>query len=66
MEIFLSIFLSIGFIWNSLSLILDEKILSFMVNFVDPFGPVIVKLEPSILIEESLGTIIFFFSYLRH
>ena len=40
---------------------LDEKILSLIVKVLEPFGPLIVKLDPSILIEESFGTIIFFF-----
>ena len=41
-----------------------EKILSFIVNFFVPFGPVIVRSEPSIFIEDSFGIIIFFFPIL--
>ena len=41
-----------------------EKILSFIVNCLVPFGPVIVKLDPSILIDESFGIDMFFFPIL--
>ena len=46
---------------NSFSTNFDENILSFIDNFLVPFGPEIVKFGPSILIEESLGNTIFFF-----
>ena len=40
------------------------KILSSIDNILVPFGPLIVKFEPSILIEDSLGISIFFFPIL--
>ena len=59
-EVFLSIFFSKGWIWNLLSFNVEEKILSLIDNFLVPFGPEIVRFPPSIFIEDSLGTDIFF------
>ena len=41
-----------------------KNILSLTVRVLEPFGPVIVKFEPSILIEDSFGITIFFFPIL--
>ena len=61
LDIFLSIFFSKGSNLNSFSFNFEEKILSLIDSFLVPFGPEIVKFDPSIFIEESLGIVIFFF-----
>ena len=63
-DVFLSIFFSTGWIWSSLSNIFEEKILSLIERVLVPFGPVIVRFEPSIFTEDSFGIKIFFFPIL--